>query len=135
MALFKSKKETKAPKEKKVPVENAVLKNSDSTGPKNPAGDFTLVLLNPRITEKATMLAQGGEDGKAAPVYTFDVHSSATKISIAKAVQDVYNVKPSKVRVVQVPAKKVFSRGKAGVKKGGKKAYVYLKAGEKIEIV
>jgi len=44
-------------------------------------------------------------------------------------------VKPEKVRVAAIPAKKVFVRGKKGVKSGGKKAYVYLKKGDKIELI
>ena len=128
MALFKTKKEVKKV-DRKSDVKD--VKEVSAAKIAHLAADFTSVLISPRITEKASMLAQI----EKAPVYTFDVHPSATKISIAKAIQDVYNVKPLKIRVVQVPEKKVFSRGRAGVKKGGKKAYVYLKAGEKIEIV
>lgn len=97
--------------------------------------NFSSVLLNPRVTEKATMLSSEAEAAKRAPVYTFNVHQNATKISVAKAFEDSYKIKPQKIRIVAVPAKNVFSRGKRGVKSGGKKAYVYLKAGEKIEIV
>ena len=34
-----------------------------------------------------------------------------------------------------MPRKKVMHRGKIGMKGGGKKAYVYLKEGDSIEIV
>ena len=40
-----------------------------------------------------------------------------------------------KVNVLPVKAKKVFIKGKAGVKSGGKKALVYLKKEDKIEII
>jgi len=51
------------------------------------------------------------------------------------AVAEVYKVTPVRVSVTSVPSKKVFVRGKKGVKSGGKKAYVYLAKKDKIEIV
>ena len=73
-------------------------------------------------------------------VYTFEVVSDATKKSIAASVKEFYGVTPVGVRIAKIPAKKVHLRGKRkgakmGVKSGGKKAYVYLKAGDKIEVV
>ena len=87
------------------------------------------VLLRPRITEKAALGADKSN------VYIFEVASSATKKSISASIRDVYGVKPEKVRVAAIPAKRVFVRGKKGVKSGGKKAYVYLKKGDKIELI
>jgi ribosomal protein L23 len=40
-----------------------------------------------------------------------------------------------KIRTVTIPAKRVFVRGKVGHKSGYKKAYIYLKKGEKVEII
>lgn len=87
------------------------------------------VLLGPRITEKAAL----GAD--KANVYVFEVAMDATKKSISASVRDAYGIKPEKVRVAAIPAKRVFVRGKSGVKSGGKKAYVYLKKGDKIELI
>ncbi|MEK7227615.1 MAG: 50S ribosomal protein L23 [Patescibacteria group bacterium] len=87
------------------------------------------VLLSPRITEKAAL----GAD--KAGVYVFEVRKNATKRSIANSVRESYKVTPVKVRVANIPHKKVFVRGKRGVKRGGKKAYVYLKKGDKIELI
>ncbi len=69
-------------------------------------------------------------------VYTFDVAERATKRDIIRAVQALYKVKPTKVAVVRVPEKKTRSMktGKMGVKKGSKKAYVFIKQGESITI-
>jgi large subunit ribosomal protein L23 len=86
-------------------------------------------LLNPRMTEKAAL----GADKSG--VYVFEVLPRATKKDIAASVTSVYKVVPIKVRTAKMPAKKVFIRGKWGVKKGGKKAYVYLKKGDKIAIM
>lgn len=124
MALFsRTTKETK-PK----------AKTSADAAPKvaqTPAlkGGYSHVLLNPRITEKATFA--GGVSA-----YVFDVAVSANKKEIMAAVQSVYNVKPRKVRVVTIRPKTVRNvrTGKSGMKSGGKKAYVYLTKGETITI-
>ncbi len=87
-----------------------------------------VVFKQPRITEKATMLSGFG-------VYTFEVPKSATKNEVMKAVETLYKVKPLKIRMITIPSKNVFKRGKAGIKSGGKKALVYMKKGETIEFV
>lgn len=87
------------------------------------------VLLRPRITEKSAI----GAD--KAGVYVFEVTKSATKTQIAASVKSKYKVTPTKIAVANIPDKKVFYRGKKGVKSGGKKAYVYLKKGDKIELI
>ena len=86
------------------------------------------IIKNPRVTEKASFLAEQN-------VYTFDVSKNANKTEIKKAIFALYKVKPVKVNILAVPAKKIFVRGKVGVKPGGKKALVYLKKGDKIEFI
>jgi large subunit ribosomal protein L23 len=88
------------------------------------------VLVSPRVTEKATAVSEGN-------VYVFNVHPQATKHEVAQAVAGLYSVTVRKVHMVKVPAKQRISRYRAmrGVKAGGKKAYVYLKRGETIEVV
>ncbi len=66
--------------------------------------------------------------------YTFDVSTNANKTEIKKEVFKLYKVKPVRVNVLGVPSKKVFLRGKPGVRGGGRKAVVYLKTGDKIEV-
>lgn len=86
------------------------------------------IIKKPRVTEKASFAAE-------ANVYTFDVSQGANKTEIKKAIFALYKVKPVKVNVLSVPRKNIMSRGRAGVKGGGKKALVYLKKGDKIEFV
>ena len=88
--------------------------------------DLNSVLIKPRVTEKATMKAESS-------VYTFEVRPQSTKSQIEKAFVEKYKVNPVKISTVTIPAKNVFVRGKRGKKSGYKKAYVYLKKGEKIE--
>ena len=86
------------------------------------------LIKKPRITEKASFHAEQN-------VYTFNVSDSANKTEIKKAIFQIYKVKPVKVNILIVPEKEIFVRGKKGTKQGGKKALVYLKKGDKIEII
>ena len=86
------------------------------------------VIVSPRMTEKAVLSQE------AKGVYVFNVKRDSTKKQIAASVKTDYKVTPLKVRTSQVPSKEKFSRGKWGVKGGGKKAYVYLKKGDKIAV-
>lgn len=91
--------------------------------------DYAHILKHARITEKASMQQTGN-------IYTFDVAPSATKRDIIRAVSALYKVKPVKIAVVRVPEKKVrnMKTGKIGIKQGGKKAYVYMKQGDTINL-
>lgn len=91
------------------------------------AKDFSSIILHPRVTEKASREAEKN-------VYVFAIAHSATKDTVASAIKDMYKVTPTKVNIVFTPAKKVFIRGKAGMKSRVKKAYVFLKKGDKIEV-
>lgn len=90
--------------------------------------DLNSVLINPTITEKATFSSDKS-------VYVFKIDPSTTKKHVEKAFVEKYKVTPVKINTVTVPAKNVFVRGKKGKKSGYKKAYVYLKKGEKIEVI
>ena len=137
MALFKKKKEETAPKEKVRAEESSKekVKKQSEERQSSPAQDVfqkdvSRVLRAPRITEKATFASENG-------AYVFTVDSRATKKDIANAIEAVYKVKPAKVNVAKVPSKKLRTRlrGVFGTKSGGKKAYVYLKEGDTIEVV
>jgi len=88
------------------------------------------VLLRQRVTEKAA-LATSNQN-----VHVFEVTSDATKHSVIKSVKQIFGVTPEKVRVVPISTKKVYLRNKRGfgTKGGGKKAYIYLRKGDKIDI-
>lgn len=86
------------------------------------------VLLKPRVTEKAVLQQEKKN------VYAFNVEKDATKKSIIASVKAAYKVMPLSVRMVSIPAKRKFFRGAWGTKGGGKKAYVYLKKGDKIDV-
>ncbi len=119
MALFSKTKKT----EKKA---DAVAVTS---GAASVTGDLSHVLKHARITEKATMNLQKN-------VYVFDVAVDVSKNEIAGAIKKIYNVSPKMIRVAIVPSKvkRNARTGKVGIKKGGKKAYVYLKKEDTINL-
>ena len=123
MALFGKKKETKKENAKTTVVSDA---------PKALPTDYNLdgIILHPRITEKAI----GMNDNN---VYTFVVKKDATKYQVRDAVKALYNVTPVKVNIVnKAPAKRhVGSRNRDKHVAGMKKAYVYLKKGDSINLV
>jgi large subunit ribosomal protein L23 len=108
-----------------------VATKKEKKGAKEGAVNKTMphVLLRPRVTEKASQKAM--EDN----VYIFEIPKTATKREVKKAVTDFYKVVPVKIATIAIPRKEVFVRGKKGFTGGGKKAYVYLKKGDKIEFV
>jgi len=87
------------------------------------------ILISPRITEKGAYLGEKG-------CYVFNVATGANKGQIAEAIRTVYKVTPRKVTVARVPRKAAVVRGtnRKGMTAGGKKAYVYLKTGDTIDL-
>lgn len=88
------------------------------------------VLVRPRVTEKATELSKGGRE-----VTVFEVSRTATKGTVGAAVRSLYKVTPEKVAIVRIPPKRKYVRGRMTESATRYKAYVYLKKGEKIEVV
>lgn len=84
------------------------------------------ILIKPRITEKASFVAESN-------IHTFEIAKNATKKQVANAIKAYYKVTPVKVTIAKNPAKEIFVRGKKGTKQSVKKAYVYLKKGDKLE--
>ncbi|MFA5318288.1 MAG: 50S ribosomal protein L23 [Patescibacteria group bacterium] len=85
------------------------------------------VLVRPLITEKAANL---GTENK----YGFVVDGGANKISVAKAIEQVYGIKPVKVNIINIKGKKVRSRRLMGKRKDWRKAIVTLPKGKSINI-
>jgi large subunit ribosomal protein L23 len=90
--------------------------------------EFAWVLNKPRITEKAAMIS--GDN-----VYTFDVDTKANKILVKKAIKAQYKVTPLKVNIIADKARKVKRRGRKVHQSSSKKAMVFLKKGDTIELV
>lgn len=103
---------------------------SDKVSSASSADLASAIIVRPRVTEKATL--QSERDPR---VYVFEVASAATKATVANAINALYKIVPEKVRIVNTKRSRVFVRGKRGHTVGFKKAYVYLKKGDKLEII
>jgi large subunit ribosomal protein L23 len=113
---------------KKAAPKKATKTAAKSVAKKEVAARTYDAIISPRITEKAAISAESN-------AYIFNVKTNATKSDIAQAVEAVYKVVPVKVTVVRYPGKQKFARGKWGKTAGGKKAYVFLKKGDQIQII
>ncbi len=116
--------------ESKVSVESEKGKETAESKSKVKHGESELAanaILSPHTTEKSAISAEGG-------AYVFRVAPNANKVMIKRAVEEFYGFKPKKVRITNMPSKSRINRGKVGTKSGFKKAVVYLKEGDEIEI-
>ena len=116
MALLKKTTKEKKPKGVKTVKESSAVAIRGS------------VIKNPRITEKASMLAEFN-------AYTFDINPRSNKREVSKAIQSMYKVIPLKIRIITQKSVKVAKRGTRGKSAAGKKAMVYLKKEDKIELI
>jgi large subunit ribosomal protein L23 len=83
------------------------------------------IIIAPVVSEKSYELIETG-------VYTFQVHTSASKPEIRDAVESIWGVEVSKVNTLNRPGKKKRTRGtnRVGSKPATKRAIVTLAAGE-----
>ena len=70
------------------------------------------ILLEPRVTEKSTML------GNSFRQFVFKVATDATKPEIKKAVELMFKVEVDSVRVLNVAGKRKMFRNSAGLEEG-----------------
>ena len=77
------------------------------------------IIIKPIVTEKSMM-------GIADKKYTFEVAKAANKIEIAKAVEELFKVKVSKVNTVSMRGKFRRQGRYEGYTRSWKKAYVTL---------
>ncbi len=150
MGLFSSKKnkdnkktEVKAPsnvsstspKSKAIELDKKSMKELYDDGGKSKSdkkkekkyGNAYSILFRPLVTEKVSNLSAENK-------YVFEVTISANKIEIAKAIEEVYGIKPVKVNIIRVSGKKTRYGRIAGRKKDWKKAVVSLPAGKTIKV-
>lgn len=124
MALFSRKKEAvEEPKEVSVAAKPATKAQKTDR-------NLSQVIVGPRITEKSVKMGESN-------VYTFTVARSATKFSVRDAIKALYSVTPVRVNIVnKLPAHRMSGSKNRLVKVPGyKKAYVYLKKGDTINLV
>jgi large subunit ribosomal protein L23 len=83
------------------------------------------IIIAPIVSEKSYELIESG-------VYTFQVHTSASKPEIRDAVESIWGVEVLKVNTLNRVGKKKRTRGtnRVGTKPATKRAIVTLAAGE-----
>ena len=87
------------------------------------------IIQAPWFSEKALL---GTDKG----VYVFAVPRGATSADVAGAIKEIYKVVPRKVNIVNLPGARVSQRRRAGhaTRARRRKAYVYLNAGDSIQL-
>ena len=85
------------------------------------------ILIAPVVSEKSYA-------GIADRKYTFKVHQDAHKTQIRQAVEQMFDVKVARVNVIKVQAKPKRRGAIRGTRQGWKKAIVFLRPGDTIEI-
>ncbi|HVY67528.1 MAG TPA: 50S ribosomal protein L23 [Patescibacteria group bacterium] len=90
------------------------------------SGQAPAVLLQPRISEKASHLAGGNK-------YVFKIRSQANKVEVKKAVEAAYKVRVTGVNIINTQGKRRNFGRTQGRTSAFKKAVVSLKPGDKIE--
>lgn len=86
------------------------------------------IIVRPIVTEKTMMLTS--ELNKM----TFEVAKNANKISVARAIEEIYNIKPVRVNIVNVHSKTRRVGRYQGQTRAWKKAIITLPAGQTINL-
>lgn len=87
------------------------------------------VLLGPVVSEKATRVSEQGNQ------VVFRVRRDADKDLVRRAVEKMFEVKVTRVQIVNVRGKNKRFGQSVGVRSNWKKAYVSLAEGSQINIV
>ncbi|MCD6360587.1 MAG: 50S ribosomal protein L23 [Armatimonadetes bacterium] len=92
---------------------------------------YRSIILRPVVTEKSMREAEEGN------CYTFEVHPSANKVEISRAVEALFNVTVVKVNTLKVRGKqrRRSYRHRTGRTAQRKKAMVTLAEGDTIDVV
>lgn len=124
MGIFGKKKDTSV----EVVTDAVVVKTSKPV--RINTTSVASAILKPRITEKTALLGEKN-------VYTFEIKKGATKYEVRDAVKALYKVTPVKIHIVNKQPRHSISRarGRDMMEHGLRKAYVFLKKGDRIELV
>lgn len=117
------KTEVKAPEKKKAaPAKKPVTKTASKTETRASG-----ILLRPRLTEKGHRLSESNQ-------VVFEVAKHANKIMVREAVQNMFGVTPTSVRMLVQKGKAVRFKRMKGTRKDVKKAVVTLAKGDHIDL-
>lgn len=89
--------------------------------------DIQDVIKAPIISEKAEYLRETN-------CYAFEISLRANKTLVEKAIRKIYGLSPKKVNIVTIKGKGKQNRYGVGYRSKRKKAYVFLKKDDKIDL-
>lgn len=126
----KEKKEKEAKEVRRVEERKEAVSEKRPPGLKKREGpgEVYRILKSPQVTEKATALAEKNQ-------YIFKVWPKANKTETKKAIEDLYGVDVTSVKMIKVPRKRRRLGRIPGWRKQYKKAIVKIKKGQKIEVM
>jgi len=84
------------------------------------------IIIRPVVTEKSSRMMENNW-------YTFEVHTTANKIQIRKAIEEIFKVKVEKVNTMNMKPKPKRMGAFRGKTRSWKKAMVSLAEGQRIE--
>jgi len=115
-------------KNKKTSTKKKSKKSSGVSVKVNQAHLAHNIVIRPHISEKSVSNNQIGK-------YVFEVNSSSSKQTIARAIEEMYGVKVLKVNKIPVQKKNRRYRGSIGSKSRPAKAIITLQKGQGIEVL
>ncbi len=86
------------------------------------------ILLRPLVTEKSMGLSEAHNQ------VAFEVHPAANKIQVRQAIETLFEVKVTGVRVLNMTGKEKRFGVRLGRRKNWKKAIVHLAEGESLDV-
>jgi large subunit ribosomal protein L23 len=130
---FKSKKEKELMGKEVEPAGQAEKTDAPKKEPKKAAKtkvvpiDLSGVIVRPLVTEKASVIAHGGQ-------YSFVVAPNANRVAVRAAIKAMYGVLPASVNIQRVRGKFVRFGRTTGQRSNWKKAVVTLPKGKTIDV-
>ncbi len=108
-------------------AEGAKVKPTAVAAKKSIYSDAYKVIMKPLVTEKVSGLG-------ALNKYVFAVANQANKIKVAKAIKQIYGIKPTGVKSIKMAGKKTRYGRISGKRKDWKKAIITLPKGQAIKV-
>lgn len=125
--LVKAEPATKSMKDLYAPAVAGKTKQTKKGEVRAAYGNAYKILVKPLVTEKVSNLG-------ALNKYVFAVAGNANKIEIAKAIKEIYGIKPIGVNIIKMLGKKARYGKISGQRKDWKKAIITLSKGETIKV-
>jgi len=120
--------EAKSMKDLYSATETGKVKSADKPGEKKSVhGEAYKIIMKPLVTEKVSGLG-------ALNKYVFAVAKNTNRIEVAKAIKEIYGLKPVGVNIIRMSGKKARYGRISGRRKDWKKAIITLPKGETIKI-